>query len=148
MDRSPTISVMSTDETVHGTPVAATAPGEDPGTDAGTHAGSDVDRPVARRRDHPVFAPLAGFFTGAVLVVFLGGLLGVILDLVLDYDVGEHLWILLVAVAVLLVVTVVLISWPRTRRFGRYMLLGVIATPAVIAAVAALTFWLLLRNDG
>ncbi|MFB9313838.1 hypothetical protein [Nocardioides plantarum] len=123
---------MSTDETVHA-------------TDAEADAG---DRPRTRHRDHPVFTPLAGFFTGVLLVVVLGGLLGAILDLVLGYDVGEHPWILLVAVGVLLVVTLGLVAVPRTRRFARYMLFGVLTTPAVIAVVASLTFWLLLKNDG
>ena len=39
-------------------------------------------------RNHPVFTPLSGFFTGVPLVVVLG-LLGAILDLVVGYDVSS-----------------------------------------------------------
>lgn len=128
---------MSTDETVH-EPTAEQGPATD------GHDGRDAPR--FWHRGHPVFTPLTGFFTGVLLVVLLGGLLSVILDRVVGYDVGERPWILLVAVAALLVVTLVLLVPARTRRFARYMLFGVLATPAVVAATASLTLWLLYLN--
>ena len=130
---------MSTDETVQPRPPSDDDPRR---------------RPTGRRRrfwhrDHPVFTPLAGFFTGVLLVVVLGGLLGALLDLVVGYDVGAHPGCC---------------CWPspgsswstwcslaprRTRRFARYMLFGVLTTPAVVGRRSPpSTFWLLLRNDG
>jgi hypothetical protein len=129
---------MSTDETVHEAPV----------DDAGPDVHHAADQPRFWHRDHPVFTPLAGFFTGVLLVVVVGGLLGALLDLVLDYDVAEHPWVLLAAPGALLVVTLGLLAAPRTRRFARYLLFGVLTTPAVIAAAASLTWWLLLNHSG
>lgn len=123
---------MSTDETVHD------APADD------AVVGHRADRPRFWHRGHPVFTPLAGFFTGVLLVVVLGGLLGAILDRVLGYDVGEHPWVLLAAPGALLVVALALLVPRRTRRFARYLLFGVLTTPAVVAAAAALTAWLVL----
>lgn len=99
-------------------------------------------------RDHPVFTPLAGFFTGVLTVVVVLGLLGAILDLVVGYDVSEHPWVFLVALGVLLAVNLVLVVVHSTRRFARYMLFGILTTPAVVSAVAFLTFYLLLQADG
>lgn len=99
-------------------------------------------------RDHPVFAPLTGFFTGFLLVILALVALGSLLQEVFEYDVTAHPWILLVAVAAVLLVNVVLLVLPRSRRFARYMLFGVLATPLVILGVAALTTFLLIRSDG
>lgn len=163
---------MSTDETVHATTPVDDGADEHPPADrsaaqtrrsggsrrrprrgAPTDAAAsqeqvDGDHGRPRRRDHPVFTPLAGFFTGVLLVLVVGGLLGAVLDLVLGYDVGDHPWVLLAAPGAVLVATLALLAVRSTRRFARYMLFGVLTTPAVIAAVAALTFWLLLRGDG
>jgi hypothetical protein len=118
-------------------------------------SGPDDDRgdqvaahPRFWHRDHPVFTPLAGFFTGVMTVVVVLGLLGAILDLVLGYDVSEHPWVFLIALGVLLVVNLVLVVVGSTRRFARYMLFGILTTPTVVFLVASLTFWLLLKNDG
>jgi hypothetical protein len=134
---------MTTDETVHETPVDDA----DDVDDADPTVDPTVDEPRFWHRDHPVFTPLAGFFTGVLLVIVVGGLLGALLDLVLGYDVGEHPWVLLAAPAALLVVTLALLAAPRTRRFARYLLFGVVTTPAVISAAASLTWWLLLHQD-
>ncbi len=98
--------------------------------------------------EHPVFAPLTGFFTGFLLVIVALAALGFVLQEVFDYDVTQHPWVLLVAVAAVFVVNVVLLVRPHSRRFGRYMLFGVLATPAVIFGVGALTTYLLIQNDG
>jgi hypothetical protein len=109
--------------------------------------GADDARVAPWRRDHPVVTPLAGFFTGVLTVVVVLGLLGAILDVV-GYDVSAHPWVFLVALGVLLAVNLGLVVAGGTRRFARYMLFGILTTPAVVALVASLTFWLLLKNDG
>ncbi len=100
------------------------------------------------RRDHPVSTPLAGFFTGTVLVIVVLLLLGAILDLVVGYDVSRHPWVFLVALGVLLLANLLLVFVGGTRRFARYMLFGILTTPAVIALTGALTSWLLIKSDG
>jgi hypothetical protein len=49
---------------------------------------------------------------------------------------------------VVFAVPLALIAIPRTRRFGRYMLLGMLATAAVVVGVAALVVWILIMTDG
>ncbi|WP_148614509.1 hypothetical protein [Nocardioides rubriscoriae] len=114
----------------------------------GTGTSAEAAQPRFWHRDHPVFTPLAGFFTGVLLVVVVLGLLGALLDLVLGYDVGAHPWVFLVALGVLLAANLVLVVAGGTRRFARYMLFGVLTTPAVVVAVGALTLSLLIKNDG
>lgn len=99
-------------------------------------------------RDHPVSTPLSGFFTGVLLVVVVLGLLGAILDLVVGYDVGAHPWVFLVALGVLLAANLVLVVVGGTRRFARYMLFGILTTPAVVVVTGAATLALLVKNDG
>jgi hypothetical protein len=62
-----------------------------------------------------------------------------------DYDTAEDLFPF---VLVVLAVPLVLIAIPRTRRFGRYMLLGMLATAVVVLGVAAIVVWILIKTDG
>ncbi len=147
---------MSTDESVRAQPA------DDADHDGGEAAAPPRRRGGARRkvvrepgsdlrfwhRDHPVSTPLSGFFTGVLLVVVVLGLLGAILDLVVGYDVGAHPWVFLVALGVLLAANLVLVVVGGTRRFARYMLFGILTTPAVVVATGALTLSLLIKNDG
>lgn len=94
-------------------------------------------------RDHPVFAALAGFFTGLVFVVVVPGAYAAVLAAVLDYESAEELFpFVLVALAV----PIALLVHPRTRRFGRYMLLGMVSTALVVGGVAALVLWFLVNG--
>mgnify|MGYP005997773205 CR=1 FL=1 len=94
-------------------------------------------------RDHPVFASLAGFFTGLVFVVVVPGAYAALLSAVLDYEAAEELFpFVLVALAV----PIALLVHPRTRRFGRYMLLGMVSTALVVGGVAALVLWFLVNR--
>lgn len=96
-------------------------------------------------RDHPVFTRLAGFFTGLVFVTVVpGGWIG-LLRLLLDYDTAESLFPL---VLVALVVPLGLVAASRTRRFGLFMLLGMVVTAFVVLGVASLVLWLMIVVDG
>ncbi|WP_134767405.1 hypothetical protein [Nocardioides sp. 1609] len=130
------------------TPPEEPTPADDPASLDDPASSSEPDAPRFWHREHPVFTPLAGFFAGvaAILVALLA--LGWLLDMVIGYDVSDHPWILLVAVGLVLVVDLVLIALPRTRRFARYMLFGVLLTPLVVALTAVATTYLLLRSDG
>jgi 4-amino-4-deoxy-L-arabinose transferase-like glycosyltransferase len=96
-------------------------------------------------RDHPTFSALSGFFTGLVVVIVVPGAFAALLRAFFDYDTAEELFPF---VLVTFAVPIGLIVAPRTRRFGRYMLLGMIATAAVVLGVAALVVWILIQKDG
>ena len=96
-------------------------------------------------RDHPTFSALTGFFTGLAVVIVVPGAFAAVLRAMFDYDTAEELFPF---VLVVLAVPLVLIAIPRTRRFGRYMLLGMLATAVVVLGVAAIVVWILIKTDG
>ena len=113
-----------------------------------THASRDErtrppPEPSWWHRDHPTFTALTGFFTGLVVVIVVPGAFAAILRALFDYDTAEDLFPF---VLVMLAVPIVLIAVPRTRRFGSYMLLGMLATAAVVIGVAALVVWILVLH--
>lgn len=104
------------------------APGEQP----------QERRPDWWHRDHPTFTALTGFFTGLVFLILVPALFAGALRLVFEYDRAERYF---PYVLVTLVVPVALVIWPRTRRFGLYMLIGMVTTALVVLGVAALVLW-------
>ena len=95
-------------------------------------------------RDHPTFAALTGFFTGLVTVIVVPGAFAAILAALVTTERAENLFpFVLVILAVPLVLTVV----PRTRRFGRYMLLGMVLTALVVVGVAAAVLAVLIKTS-
>lgn len=96
-------------------------------------------------RGHPVFTPLSGFFTGLVVVILIPGTFGALLSWLFDDQRAEELFPF---AAIIFAVPLVLLAVPRTRRFGKYMLVGMVITALVVLAAAALTIWILVRNDG
>ena len=129
------------------------APGADVDADAEADvdaAGGDEDAAPAAapdwwHRDHPTFSALTGFFTGLAVVIVVPGAFAAVLRALFDYDTAEELFPF---VLVVLAVPLVLMAIPRTRRFGRYMLLGMLATAIVVLGVAALVVWILIKTDG
>lgn len=115
--------------------------------DAEPTEGEDAEErtPSWWHRDHPTFSALTGFFTGLVVVLVVPGGFAAVLRTLFDYDTAEELFPF---VLVVFAVPLVLIAIPRTRRFGRYMLLGMLATAAVVIGVAALVVWILIMTDG
>ena len=103
-----------------------------------------VPEPSWWHRDHPTFSALTGFFTGLVVVLVVPGGFAAVLRALFDYDTAEDLFPF---VLVVFTVPLALIAIPRTRRFGRYMLLGMLATAAVVVGVAALVVWILIMTD-
>lgn len=89
-------------------------------------------------RDHPTFTAISGFFTGLVFVIVVPGLFAAVLGLLLDYQKAEDLF---PYVLVTLVIPAALVVVPRTRRFGLYMVLGMLTTAVVVGGVAALVLW-------
>lgn len=96
-------------------------------------------------RDHPVFVPLAGFFTGMAFIILVPGTYAAVLKSLVGYERAEDLFPF---VLLTLVVPISLLVPHRTRRFGRYMLFGVVATAVVVVGVALGVLWFLLNRDG
>ncbi len=117
--------------------------------DAATEAGGE---PSAKRwqlpdwwhRDHPVFVPLAGFFTGMLFIILVPGTYAAILKAMVGYQRAEDLFPF---VLLTLVVPIGLLAPHHTRRFGRYMLFGALATAVVVVGVALGVLWFLINRD-
>lgn len=103
-------------------------------------SGEDERRPSWWHRDHPTFTALAGFFTGLGFLVVVPALFGGLLRLVFDYDTAERLFPFGL---VTLLVPIGLVIFPRTRRFGLYMIVGMVTTAVVVGGVAAVVLWYL-----
>jgi hypothetical protein len=117
---------------------AAAAPDGDPAPDAGR-------QPSWWHRDHPTFAALSGFFTGLVYVVVVPGLFAAVLELVVKDSTAQDLYPF---VLVMLALPLVLLVPHRTRRFGLYMLLGIVVTAVVVGGVASLVLWYMVDVHG
>jgi len=95
-------------------------------------------------RDHPTFTAITGFFTGLAYIIVVPGLYAAILSWMFDDQQAEDLFpFILISLAVPLG----LVVSPRTRRFGLYMSLGVVATALVVIGVALLVLWILVYRD-
>lgn len=119
--------------------------GADPRGEGGDGGSTPTPQPTVGwwHRDHPVFASLAGFFTGLVFVVVVPGAYAALLASMVDTESAEDLFpFVLVALAV----PIALLVHPHTRRFGRYMLLGIVSTALVVGGVAALVLWFLVNR--
>lgn len=100
-------------------------------------------RPNWWHRGHPVFTPLAGFFTGMLFILAVPTTFAAVLRLVLpDDSAGGAYW----SVLLTFLVPLGLLFFKHTRRFGRYMWLGIVLTAVVVICVAAVVIWLITRQ--
>jgi 4-amino-4-deoxy-L-arabinose transferase-like glycosyltransferase len=108
--------------------------------------GGPTDEPSRKpdwwHRDHPTFAALTGFFTGLAFVILVPGVFAGILNALFDDHTAEDLFPF---VLVSLAVPIALVVVPRTRRFGRYMALGMATTLVVVVGVSALVLWYMVK---
>jgi hypothetical protein len=108
-----------------------------------TESGGDR-QPDWWHRDHPTFTALTGFFSGLVCVALVPAVFVGLLHLMVDDETTNDLFpIVLVALGVPLG----LMASPRTRRFGLYMLIGVVVTALVVGGVATLVIWTMVQRD-
>lgn len=91
-------------------------------------------------REHPTFTSLMGFFTGLAFVCIVPGLFVSILQAVFDWRTAEEAFPF---VALFLLVPLGLVVWPGTRRFGKYMLFGMVISALVVLGVGSFVFWLM-----
>ena len=97
-----------------------------------------------RRGDHPVFTALAGFFTGMAFVALVPAIYVGILRSLLSDETAEALFPLVLGT---LALPLGLLVPERTRRFGTYMLLGMLVCAVVVIGVAAGVIWVLSRGE-
>ncbi|MEZ5097982.1 MAG: hypothetical protein R2731_19040 [Nocardioides sp.] len=95
-------------------------------------------------RDHPTFVALAGFFTGLVTVSLLPGLFVIAMRHLFSDRVAEETFPF---VLLFLLVPAGLMVFPTTRRFGKYLLFGMVVTMLVVAGVGTAVFWLMMRSQ-
>ena len=105
--------------------------------------GSDA-RPDWWHRDHPTFSALTGFFAGLTFVLLVPAAFVGLLHQVVDDETTNDL---VPMVLVTLGVPLGLLVSPRTRRFGRYMLIGVVVTALVVGGAVSLVLWVLMERD-
>ena len=96
------------------------------------------DGPDWWHRDHPVFTPLTGFFSGLAFVLLVPAVFAGLLEATLPRHTVEDLFPFVLLV---LVVPIALVARPHSRRFGLYFALGMGATAAVVLGVG----WVVLR---
>ncbi|CAN5262628.1 MAG: hypothetical protein ACSLEW_05985 [Nocardioides sp.] len=102
-----------------------------------------VVKPSWWHRGHPVFTPLAGFFTGLVFILVLPTTFAYVLRFFLPDDAaGGAYWVVLLT----FLIPVGLMFSPRTRRFGRFMWLGIVLTAVVVICVAGVVVWWITRQ--
>ena len=103
----------------------------------------DVDLTEARGEPgRPVFSAIAGFFAGMLFVTALPGGFAALLRAVLPYETAERLFPL---VTIALVIPIALLAGGRTRRFGLYMVMGMVTTAMVVLGVAYLALYLIFK---
>jgi len=96
------------------------------------------------RRDHPTFSALLGFYTGLVTVIVLPGGFAALLSALVSTERASSLYPFVLLV---FAIPLALLAPTRTRRFARYMLLGMVLTALVVVLVAAVTLFFLVRSD-
>ncbi len=112
---------------------------------AGSDTTSRADSPPDWwHRGHPTFVALSGFFTGMLFVTAVPGGFAGILRLLLPYETAERLFPL---VALTLLVPLGLLIAPRTRRFGTFMVIGMVLTLLVFLGVTSLVLWFMVKMD-
>lgn len=95
-------------------------------------------------RSHPTFAALTGFFSGMLFVTALPGAFVAILRVIFSDETAEKLF---PVVVVGLVLPIVLLVKRKTRRFGIFMVIGMLITAAVVLGVASLVLLFMIQYD-
>lgn len=113
-----------------------------------TEAESEIDsdpglRPDWWHRDHPTFSALTGFYAGLVFAIVVPGLYAAILAAMFGQRRAESLFPF---VLVTLIVPLLLVIAPQTRRFGAFMWLGVVSTAIVVVGVGGGVFWYMVAH--
>ncbi|MBF4769998.1 hypothetical protein ISU10_19675 [Nocardioides agariphilus] len=117
---------------------------EAPGAPGAPGQGESQPQPSWWHRDHPTFSALTGFFTGLAFVAVVPAVFVGLLHLLVDDETTNDLFPL---VLLSLMVPLGLMGPAHTRRFGRYMLIGIVVTALVVGGVASLVVWAMMERD-
>jgi hypothetical protein len=93
---------------------------------------------------HPTFAALAGFFSGMLFVTAVPGTFVALLRLLSDEETAEKYFPLALLA---LLVPVLLLVRRKTRRFGTFMLIGMVLTALVVLGVTSLVLYFMVQAD-
>ena len=108
----------------------------------------DIEEPADGPEDEPEDGPstkvaLSGFYVGLVCMLFAPLLYFSATDWLFEAETSAQLTPF---VLLLLAVPAILVAVPRTRRFGLYMVLGLVLTGVVVATTAIVVLFLLFRT--
>lgn len=103
-----------------------------------------TDAPGWWHQSHPTFAAITGFFAGMLFVTALPGGFAGVLRLLFPYDRAQELFPL---VLIALVLPIVLLAKRKTRRFGVFMVIGMVVTLLVVLGVASLVLYFMVQYD-
>jgi hypothetical protein len=120
---------------------SSTAPPVEPPATVETDDGPE---PSWWHRSHPTFAGLVGFFSGVAYVIVVPGVYAAILGLLVSQSTATELFPL---VLVALVVPLAMLAYRKTRRFAKFMFLGIVSTVVVVAVTATLVIWVMVKLD-
>jgi hypothetical protein len=95
-------------------------------------------------RSHPTFAAITGFFAGMLLVTALPGAFAAILRLLFPNETAEKLFALVV---VGLALPIFMLAKRKTRRFGIFMVIGMVLTALVVLGVTSLVLYFMVQYD-
>ena len=95
-------------------------------------------------RDHPTFTALCGFFSGIAFLCLVPAAYVALTRLLVSDETAEALFPFVI---VLLAVPLGLVITESTRRFGKYMLLGMALCAIVVAGVASVVIWVLAQGE-
>ncbi len=138
MDRSPPVE-----------PEGSLAVADGHGAHDATADGSDplhltVGRPPTPpdwwHRDHPTFTAISGFFSGLAFATLAPGLFVATVRALTDERTAEEAFPF---VLLFLAIPIALVSFPQTRRFGKYLFLGIVVALLVVFGVGTVVFWLM-----
>lgn len=94
-------------------------------------------------RDHPTFTAISAFFCGLAYVALVPATFGAIVTWIFGERAATEAFLF---VLLLLALPLILLAIPRTLRFGKYMLLGMLVTAVVVVGVGWVTFLLLMQS--
>src|SRR5215203_4540146 len=95
-------------------------------------------------RDHPVFTAITGFFAGLAFLSLVPAIYIWVLRLFFSDETAEALFpFVLVALAL----PIGLVVTERSRRFGIYMIMGMVVGGIVVAGVTALVIYVLMVRE-
>ncbi|MGA8246747.1 MAG: hypothetical protein WB797_07575 [Nocardioides sp.] len=117
-------------------------PSVGPPIEAPAPVAADDAEPSWWHRSHPTFAGLMGFFSGVAYVIVVPGVYAALLGLLVSESTATELFPL---VLIALVVPLAMLVHHKTRRFARYMFLGIVSTVVVVAVTAALVIWVMVK---